>query len=223
MYKIELHLHTRYVSPCGKLGAEELINGYKAAGYDAVVVTDHYKRRTFEYIDVDPSDSAVNRVEAFLEGYYRMNAQGEKAGIRVYKGAEITFDENGNDYLLFGWQDGLLAEPDHILRMGLKEFSSLARAAGALLVQAHPFRDWCTVAFPKYLDGVEVKNTHPRHDDHDAIAKVFAEEFDLIQTAGSDCHRAEDIGRGGILSDTLPADSMELAELLRSRNYKLFG
>ena len=41
MYKIELHLHTKYSSGCGQMSAQELISGYKAAGYAGIVVTDH--------------------------------------------------------------------------------------------------------------------------------------------------------------------------------------
>ena len=223
VYKIELHVHTRYASACGKLDAKELIAGYKAAGYDAIVVTDHYERNNFRRIGIDAADASANRIEAFLKGYYMLRAEGEKYGIRVYKGAEVTFEENGNHYLLFGWEDRLLADPERVFKMGIKEFSPIARGEGALLVQAHPFRSGSTPAFPEYLDGVEVRNAHPRHDDHGAVAKAFAKEFNLIETAGSDCHRTEDIGRAGILSDELPCDSMALAQLLRSRNYELFG
>ena len=53
MHKIETHLHTKIVSKCGWLSPEELIAGYKAAGYDAIVVTDHYNRTTFEYLGID--------------------------------------------------------------------------------------------------------------------------------------------------------------------------
>lgn len=43
----------------------------------------------------------------------------------------------------------------------------------------------------------------------------------MIQTAGSDCHQTPDIARSGILSDTLPADTFEFADLIRSGNYTL--
>ena len=71
------------------------------------------------------------------------------------------------------------------------------------------------------MDGVEVINAHPRHDSHNDRAKEYAEEFGLIQLAGSDCHQTPDIARSGILSDTLPADTFELAALTRSGNYTL--
>lgn len=41
MYKIETHLHTARCSHCGRLSAREIVEGYKAAGYSALVVTDH--------------------------------------------------------------------------------------------------------------------------------------------------------------------------------------
>ena len=143
------------------------------------------------------------------------------AGIRVYKGAELRFDECENDYLLFGWHDELLRDMPRNLKMSVVEFSKLAREDGALLIQAHPYRKKCTPAIACYLDGVEVINAHPRHDSHNDRAKEYAEEFGLIQLAGSDCHQTPDIARSGILSDTLPADTFELAALIRSGNYTL--
>src|SRR5699024_6134474 len=53
MYRIETHLHTTYISPCGWLGAQALIRAYAAAGYAAICVTDHYNRECFDYADID--------------------------------------------------------------------------------------------------------------------------------------------------------------------------
>ena len=220
MYKIEPHLHTKHTSKCGWMTAQELIAGYKAAGYDAIIVTDHYNRTTFDYLGVDTT-APGSKVKPFLEGFYRMAELGEKAGIRVFKGAELRFDECDNDYLLFGYRDDLLAEPEDIFRMGIAGFSPIARGQGAVLVQAHPYRKKCTPAIACYLDGVEVINAHPRHDSHNDRAQAYAEEFGLIRLAGSDCHQTPDIARSGILSDTLPADTFELADLIRSGNYTL--
>ena len=50
MYKIETHLHTTYISHCGWLGAQAIMKAYSAAGYDAICVTDHYNRDTFDMI-----------------------------------------------------------------------------------------------------------------------------------------------------------------------------
>lgn len=220
MYKIETHLHTKHVSKCGWLDAETLIAGYKAAGYDAIIVTDHYNRTTFEYLGVDLT-SSENKVRRFLDGYYRMAEEGEKQGIRVFKGAELRFDECENDYLLYGYRDDLLSDPEEIFRMGIATFSPIARGQGALLVQAHPYRRKCTPAIAGYLDGVEVRNLNPRHESYNERAEEYAEQFGLLRLAGSDCHRTEDIAVTGILSAELPGDSFGMARLIRSRRYTL--
>ena len=59
MYKIETHLHTTYISHCGWLGAQAIMKAYSAAGYDAICVTDHYNRDTFDYIEMDLSTRAA--------------------------------------------------------------------------------------------------------------------------------------------------------------------
>lgn len=220
VYRIETHLHTSHVSKCGWLTAEELIAGYKAAGYDAIVVTDHYNRTTFEYLNLDTRGPG-DKVGPFLEGYRRLAELGEREGIRVFKGAEVRFDECENDYLLYGFSDCLLEEPEDIFRMSITEFAPIARGQGAVLVQAHPYRKKCTPAIACYLDGLEVCNRNPRHENHNDLAKAYAEQFGLLGLAGSDCHRAEDIAVSGILTTELPGDSFSMARLIRSRRYQL--
>lgn len=220
MYKIETHLHTKHTSKCGWMTAPELIAGYKAAGYDAIIVTDHYNRTTFDYLGVDTT-APGNKVKPFLEGFYRMAELGEKEGIRVFKGAELRFDESDNDYLMFGYRDDLLAEPEDIFRMGIAGFSPVARGQGALLVQAHPYRKKCTPAIACYLDGIETCNRNPRHENNNPLAEAYAARFGLLALAGSDCHRPEDVAVSGILSAELPGDSFAMARLIRSGHYTL--
>ena len=218
MYKIETHLHTKHTSKCGWLEAPALAAGYEAAGYAAIAVTDHYNRTTFEYLNIDLA-SRADKLGAFLTGYRRM----QEECIRIYRGAELRFDECDNDYLLYDWPDELLADPEAVFRMGIAAFAPLARQAGALLIQAHPYRKGCTPAIACYLDGVEVCNLNPRHENFNARAEEYAQQFHLLRTGGSDCHRLEDIAAGGILSETLPSDEKELVALLRSQDFTIMG
>ena len=220
MYRIATHLHTTYISRCGWLGAEAIMKYYTACGYDAICVTDHYNRECFDYAEIDLTTPG-SKTQAFLQGYHRLKREAEKYNIRVYAGAELRFDGSDNDYLLYGFHDELLADPDRVMREGLAAFAPQYRADGALLVQAHPFRKKCTPAPAEYLDGIEVLNLNPRHDSHNDLALAYAKEHHLIMTAGSDCHRPGDQGTTGILSDTLPEDSFGLADLLRSGNYTI--
>ena len=222
MYKIETHLHTSHSSSCGWLDAATLTEAYRAAGYAGVIVTDHFNRITFDYLNVDLSGH-TDKVRAFLNGYDRMVEEGAKRGLRIYKGAELRFDECENDYLLFGWPDELLADPETVFRMGIAAFAPLARAAGAAIVQAHPYRWGCTPAIACYLDGVEVANRNPRHENHNDRAAEYARQFGLLGLCGSDCHQPPDIGLGGVLTEELPEDSNAMAALIRSGAYTLIG
>ena len=220
MYKIETHLHTNHVSKCGHLDAAAIARGYADAGYSALIVTDHYNRTTFDFLGIDPAGPG-DKLGAFLDGYRRVREEAGKLGIRVFRGAELRFDECDNDYLLYGWLDDLLADPEAVFRMGIAGFAPIARAAGALLIQAHPYRHSCTPAIARYLDGVEVRNCNPRHNSRNERAEEYAQEYGLIRLSGSDCHRTEDIGLGGILTDYLPSDALGMTRLLRSRRYEL--
>lgn len=222
MYKIETHLHTKYCSHCGRLDAGEIVRAYRDAGYHGLVVTDHYNRKTFGMLGAS-LDAPGDKLRPFLEGYARVREEGEKLGLRVYRGAEIRFDECENDYLLFGFPDALLAEPGKVFPMGIAAFAPVARAMGTVIVQAHPYRHDCTPAIACYLDGVEIFNGNPRHENHNDRAEEYARAFHLLSLSGSDCHQPEDIAGGGIVSKRLPENDGELAKLIRSGDYTLLG
>jgi hypothetical protein len=40
--KIEMHAHTSEASPCANVSATKIPALYQKAGYDAIVITDHY-------------------------------------------------------------------------------------------------------------------------------------------------------------------------------------
>lgn len=222
MFLIETHLHTNHSSECGHLTAAEVAKAYQEAGYAALAVTDHYNRDTFRYLGVDTAGPG-DKVGAFLTGYRLLKEECDRRGLVLYQGAELRFDECCNDYLLYNYPEELLAEPEKVFRMGIAAFAPLAREAGALLIQAHPYRRKCTPAFACYLDGVEVLNLNPRHDSRNDRAQEYAVLHGLLRTGGSDCHRSEDVGAGGIQAEVLPEDTAGFAALLRSGNYTIIG
>lgn len=220
MYKIETHLHTKLISACGWLTAETIISEYKKKGYDAITVTDHFHREWLETAGIS-LDQGIDIASVFLQGFDAVYEAGQKAGIKVYYGAEIRFDENNNDYLLLGYPKELLNDTDAILSMGIAEFSKVAKKSGALIIQAHPNRTGCFPVEPSYIDGVEAYNMNMRHNNSNDRTTEFAKKNNLLMLAGSDCHRPEDIGLSGILSETLPEDSIDYAKLIRSGKYTL--
>ncbi len=221
MFKIETHLHTVYCSACGEMSAQQIVEGYRQAGYAALIVTDHFNRDTFRMLQRDTREKGEH-LHAFLEGYRRVREAAEPYGIRVYRGAEVRFDGRCNDYLVYGFSDELLRDPEAVFTMGAEAFYEKCKQDGALLIHAHPYRDGGTPTSAAALDGAEVANMHPGHKNRNALALAFAEENGLIKLAGSDCHEPCHLGRGGILVDALPRDERDLVELLRSGNYALF-
>ena len=223
MFKIETHMHTSHVSGCSRIDAASLAEGYQKAGFAAVAVTDHYSRDTFRHLQLDTAVPGQDFAGAYLDGFRRVQAECAPRGIKVYKGAELRFDECMNDYLLFNYPDGLLADPEKVFSLGIAAFAPLAREAGALLIQAHPYRKRCTPAIACYLDGVEVCNANPRHENFNQRAEEYAAGFGLLRLGGSDCHRVGDVGVGGILTEELPEDDAALARLIRSGRYTVIG
>ena len=221
MYKIETHLHTGLCSSCGRLDTQTILEGYAAAGYHAITVTDHFSRYNFERQPWSTNRQEWNP-DLFLEGYYQLKDQAAAFGMKVYRGAEVRFDGSRNDYLLYNYPMEFLEDPEGFFTMTLEDFYPLCQKAGALIVQAHPFREPCIPSDIRYLDGVEVMNMHPRHDSQNHLAwKMARQDPRLIPLCGSDCHQLPDIGAGGILSDTLPEDENALAQLLKSQKFSL--
>lgn len=219
MFKIETHLHSTEVSPCGKLCAEEIVDSYAEAGYSAITVTDHFHMKWHKLARIDEDEKDV--LEEFLRGYRRIKELGEKKGLRVFYGAEFRFEEGPNDFLVYNFEPALLKLGKELLVMPFEKFSKMAREQGAVIVEAHPFRDLCTPVSPKLIDAIEVYNSTPRHESFNASAFEYAERHGLIGTSGSDCHRPVEKCRSGILAHRLPEDESGLAQLIRSGNFEL--
>lgn len=47
-YRYDLHVHTSEVSACGSIPAKEVVRLYHQAGYDGLVITDHYADYFFQ-------------------------------------------------------------------------------------------------------------------------------------------------------------------------------
>jgi hypothetical protein len=220
-YKYETHFHTDETSPCGKVPAVTGVRLYHEAGYTGIIVTDHYSRRFFK---IHPFSKWERRIDFFLKGYRSAFAEGERLGMDIQLGMELRFDENPNDYLVYGISEEFLKSHKKLYRLGLKGFRKLIAGSGIVIVQAHPFRTNMVTAAPELIDGVEVYNGNPRHDSSNHLAYDFARDNRLKMLSGSDFHRIGDEARGGIiveeriisggLADVIKAD--KILELIKT-------
>lgn len=195
MFKYDTHVHTSETSRCAKTTAVETVRLYKAAGYDGIVITDHFCTSFFDSI---PGETWAAKVDQFLDGYRQAFAEGNKIGLKVFLGIELLFEENFNDYLIYGFDESFLYDNSGLCKLGLNDFKDFIKGTEIMTVQAHPFRRYITPVDPGLLDGVEVYNGNPRHDSQNHLALQFANKYNLIKSSGSDFHQIEDLAKGGI-------------------------
>ena len=216
--KIDLHVHTSEVSLCGHLTARQTVQSYKEAGYDCLVITNHFNTYTCNHYKNNGEDDFFR---FYHDAYLLAKEEGEKLGLTVLNGYEIRFDGADSDYLVYGMSDATAAHCTELFKMSPREFSELAKAEGFLFYQAHPFRNDMRVTNPAYLFGIEIKNGNERHDNRNDVAAIWAEKFGLHKIGGSDCHQPMDVGKSGIITDREIRSTDDLLAVLRADDYTI--
>lgn len=214
-YKTELHTHTAPASACSDYDPVELVQHYAELKYDSLVICNHFYDGMRFYGEKEKC------IAAYLEDYDRAAEAGAALGIHVILGCEIRFSENINDYLLFGIDRSFLWEAYEYIEKGIASFSRAFRRETRVLLQAHPFRNGMTHVDPEYLDGIETFNVHLEHNSRVAQAARYARKHDMIVSAGSDCHHREQEGFSSIRTKHPLCTSMDIAAVMRSRDYLL--
>ncbi len=217
MFKTELHCHSSDISGCATADVNNIVERYVEAGYSSLVLANHFKTGTMAEQGI--TDYA-EFVERYVWGYEKLKKVAE-GRLNILFGAELRFDENINDYLLFGATPEFLLGREDMFKMTPKSFSSYARECGVIFVQAHPFRNGMKVVDPRYLDGIEIFNGHIGHDSRNEIAAEWASRFSLLKTSGSDYHHPNHFPDGGILTESEIKTTEELVSVLRSGKYEL--
>lgn len=214
--KIELHLHSSEVSPCGKVPAREMVRMYKEAGYQTLVMTDHL----FPSLPtLAAGKTPAEKAELWLKGYREAKDEAEKLGLAVLLGCEARLTEYGNeDFLVYGLTE---ADVEWMFAMlesvsAIAEMSEEIRSKGLFLVQAHPFRPGLRAQDQSLLDGVEAFNGNPRHNSSNHLARAHALAGGLVMLSGSDAHQVVDVARGGLSIDRPIASNADLLAFLRS-------
>lgn len=210
-YYTELHAHTKEVSPCAELSAQDVAERYIADGYTTVSVSNHY----CDYVIDNAGSTWEEKIEHYLSGY-RLMREYAKGRLNVLLGCELRFAGSWNDYLIFGLSEEFLISHPDLHKMNLPSFSELAHENGLLIVQAHPFRNGMTVVDPKYLDGVEVFNGHIGHDSRNRIADAWAKKYGLLRTSGTDFHHPHQRGIAGIMTDAPVVCEQQLRDIIKT-------
>ena len=194
----DTHVHTSESSSCGQISGADIAKMYKKAGYDGIVITDHFV--PYYFYDLYKGIEWEALAERQEKGYLAAKAEGDEIGITVLYGCELRFDGNSNDYLVYGMPNSFLRENPDIFSWGINKFSKFAAQNGFLVFQAHPFRNDMMIVDPSCLYGVEVYNGKPIKDlyERNAFANLWADRYGLRKIAGSDCHNEEQLARAGV-------------------------
>ena len=222
MYKYETHLHTSPVSHCAKAGAAESLAFYKEMGYDGVFVTNHFLDGNInrDYREIPYREA----IEFYFSDYEEALEIGKKIGLKVFLGVEISY--KGTDFLVYGLdQAWYLAHPE-IMEMKKSEELAFLMESGALVIQAHPFREASYIdhirLFPRQVHGVEVCNAC-RTELENAMAKQYAQSYGLLEFAGTDNHWAGDAkALAGIYTDAPVKDEQDFINRVLNKETKIF-
>ena len=221
MYRYETHMHTLPVSRCARYNVRENLEFYKSLGYDGIFITNHFLDGN---INIDKTLPYEEKVEFYFSDYYEALELSKEIGIKVFLGVEISY--RGTDFLIYGLdKEWFLAHPE-IMDMKKSEELPFLTSHGALVVQAHPYRQDRHIdhirLFPHCIEGVETVNAC-RTELENRMADIFADAYGFVKTAGSDNHIASRLTHlAGMESDTPLVDEADFIRRVRNREMKIF-
>ena len=208
---IDMHAHSSAISRCCRATVEEVLTTNKSVGIDGIVLTNHYQ---FEYAVNGDSNELARR---YTEEYYHAKEAGESLGMRVFYGMEVTARKFGCAHMLvYGIDPSFTLEHSDIYDYTLEEMSRAVHEAGAVLIQAHPFRRGGTLVDLNYVDGIEA-NCHPIYEGpcYDMLVP-HAQAAGIIMTCGGDYHADTHRVRCGTYLPDFLTGGLDLANYLRT-------
>ena len=187
MYRYETHMHTSPVSRCAEATVEETLTFYKELGYAGVFLTNHFLDGN---LNIERDRPYEERLEFYFSDYDKALEVGKTLDLPVFLGVELSY--RGTDFLVYGLdKEWYFAHPE-IMEIKKSQELSMMMDAGALIIQAHPFREspWIDHVrlFPKQVHGVEIRNSN-RPKEENRMAKLYADHYGLLEFAGTDNHK----------------------------------
>lgn len=221
MYRYETHLHTLPVSKCAKSTVREHLEYYKSLGYQGVFITNHFLDGN---IDIDRSLPYAERIEFYFRDCEEGKRLAKEIGIEVFEGVEMSYA--GTDFLVYGLDKQWYLQHPEIEGMKKTQELKLLIEAGALVIQAHPYREASYIdhirLYPRHVQGVEVFNAC-RTEAENAMAAHYAEAYGLIPFAGTDNHRSpRETVLAGMETETPITDEQDFIRQVFSGELKPF-
>lgn len=214
-YLYETHLHTYPVSRCAKADVKESLELYKNLSYAGVFITNHFIDGNMNY---DKTASYEERIEFYFSDYEKGVQLGKEIGLSVFLGIESSY--KGTDFLIYGLDKPWFLKHPEIETLKKSEMLTLMAEEGALIIQAHPFREARYIdhirLYPRHVHGVEICNAS-RSEYENSMAEHYAKHYDLIPFAGSDNHSAaKQTSLAGMQSETPVVDERDFIKQVKN-------
>ena len=176
---IDLHIHTKRLSPCSEMDPEEAASEAKKIGLDGICFTEHNKVW-------DPQE--ILKIE-------------KKSEISIFQGIEI--DTTEGHVLVFGLQKNFQGITP------IEDLRQMVNDVNGFMIAAHPFRGFLLFGFSKlqmdvddasknhlfkFVDGIEIFSGRQTLKENDFSSQV-CDSLNLRPIGGSDAHSTKDIGR----------------------------
>lgn len=219
-YKYETHVHTSDGSKCALIPAVEQVRFYKSRGFSGLCITEHFFNGN---TTVPENLSWQERVELYCKGYEFAKEEGDNIGISVFFGWEYSY--HNTHFLTYGLdKEWLLSHPE-LLELSVNEYCRLVMREGGFLIQAHPFREDMYTdmirLLPREVHGVEAINAN-RSDFENERAIEYAQNYNLLQIAGSDNHSGEQRRLAGIKLTRPLTDIFDLIQAVKNKETEIF-
>lgn len=221
MYRYETHTHTSPVSKCARATVREQLEFYKKLGYDGIFITNHFIDGN---INLPEGLNYEQQIEYYFSDLREAERLSSEIGIKVFEGVEISY--KGTDFLIYGLGEEWYKANPQITEMKKKDELQFFIDNGALVIQAHPFREANYIdhirLFPRSVEGIETINAN-RTELENKMADIYADNYGFVKTAGSDNHAGMAQNHlAGVCTDTPITDEKDFMERVRTRQIKFF-
>ncbi len=221
-YKYQMHTHTSPCSRCAVMKPQELTEALYKGGYNGCVITNHFFHGNSGIDRKLPWDAFIKHYE---QDYLECKKYAEKYDLDIIFGIEEQIYD-GLEILCYGITPEFLYNNPQLLYNLLEEWHKTAQSYGALIIQAHPFRDRFYINNPRvfpieFIDGIEIYNYGNSAENNIMAENFYSKHNDLIITGGADAHDDSILCVSGIETCTRIRNETELVSVLKSGNYAI--
>lgn len=220
-YRYDTHVHTAPVSRCARASVRDTVEFYKSKGYDGIFITNHFLDGN---VNIEYDVPYEEKIEFYFSDYEEAVKIGNELGLKIFLGVELSY--KGTDFLIYGLDKQWYLDHPEIMEMEKSEELPFMMEQGALVIQAHPFREARYIdhirLYPQCVHGIETINAG-RNDLCNDLGNYYAEAYGFHKTAGSDNHTAGDVEKlAGMISQEPLQDEADFIRHVLADDMELF-